>query len=419
MRSSAGSNPSQPSPPRGLESSAQLRGSGWRQSVVQVRRNAARDRCGTTAVSLAYQSFLALLSTVIALLGLSGLAHMAPSTVHRLADGVSKALPAGASGALTQAISAAASQSFRASLIALIAGLVLALSTASGAVAVLQTALDAAYGRPAGKTPLARRLRALPVLVAAAVLGGLACALLVFGQPVGAEIAGHVGITGTAFVAGWTFVRWVAAVAATSVLLTVCYHGPSHRWRWLSAGGLAATGVFLVACIAASFYVARLGSFGRPYGALAGPVILALWLYLAGLAILIGAELNGESARAPQAGGVVAAEGSKAGAGEPAAGQATSNGAWPDGNGSGWATAAQQALARLASPPAIVRPRAEPSVVLAPATEPAASGRATANQQAAAPLPVGAPGASDRAAGEQPPPLPRRVPGKSLREMRR
>jgi membrane protein len=418
MRSSAGSNLSKASLPTGLESAAQLRSSSWRQAVAQVRRNAARDRCGTTAVSLAYQSFLALLSTVIALLGLSGLAHIAPSTVHRLADGVAKALPPGASGALTQAISAAASQSFRTSLIALIAGLVLALSTASGAAAVLQTALNAAYGGPTGRTLLARRLRALPVLLAAAVLGGVACALLVFGQPVGTEIAGHVGITGTAFVACWTAVRWVIAIAATSVLLTFCYHGPSRRWRWLSAGGVVGAAVFLIASLAVSFYVARLGPFGKPYGALAGPVILALWLYLAGLAILIGAELNGPSAAVPQAGGTVAAEGGLAGAGKPEAGLATGNGAWPDGNGSVWAAAAQQALARLTSPPAIVRPRAEPSVALASATEPAVPANPAANQRAPR-LPVGVPGATDAVTSGQPPPLPRRIPGKSLREMRR
>jgi membrane protein len=281
------------------ENPLRARSGAWRTVVQRTAKKIVRDRVSLSAGSLAYHWFLAIFPAVIAVLGLLSLVHIRAHDVDSLIHAINKALPTGVASVFTGAVTAATARD-SASVEAIVIGVAIALWSASGGMSALQQALDIAYEVPVDRKFLARRLRALPLMAATLILGVSGACLIVLGAPIGSGIEGHVPLHGVAFTIIWTIVRWALTLILVSGLFSFFYYvGPNRRskWRWTTPGGSLATVVFVLASLGFSYYVTKFGSYGKTYGTFAGVAILIFWLYLTGLAVLVGGEINAELER--------------------------------------------------------------------------------------------------------------------------
>lgn len=281
----------------GARSPSDIPAPGWRDAVRGTIRDAKRDRITITAAGVAFYWFVSLFPLLFAAIALVTILDLGPTVVSNVNEGIDQAAPGGAADVLKDAVQGAEERS-RGSVASVLLALVLALWSASSGMVATQVGLNVAYDVEEDRTFVRKRAMSLLLLLAAFALGGLAIALVVFGEPIGDAIASAVSAEG-AFDVVWNLVRWAVGLVAVTTLIAIFYYlGPNRRppgWRWLSPGGIVATALWVVASLGFSLYVSRFGgSYAETYGAIAGVVILVLWLYLTALAVLLGAELNGE-----------------------------------------------------------------------------------------------------------------------------
>ena len=95
----------------------------------------------------------------------------------------------------------------------------------------------------------------------------------------------------------WIVTRWLVTlvVMALAVDLANYFLPDGHRpWRWLTPGTAFVVLMFVGSSAGFNVYVQHFTSYPRVYGALGGFIILMLWIYIACLILLIGAETDRE-----------------------------------------------------------------------------------------------------------------------------
>jgi membrane protein len=73
-------------------------------------------------------------------------------------------------------------------------------------------------------------------------------------------------------------------------------------------GSFIALIIFALASLGFGFYVANFSNYNKTYGALAGVIIMLLWLWILNMSLLFGAEFDAEMERGRQLQGGIEAE---------------------------------------------------------------------------------------------------------------
>ncbi|MBD8606003.1 YihY/virulence factor BrkB family protein [Aeromicrobium sp. CFBP 8757] len=257
--------------------------------IVTAWKQASAQQAPLLAAGVAFYTFLSLFPALIAGVLTYGLVA-SPETVQRQSAELADALPADAASLVTGQLDSLVSTDNGSLGVGLLLAVTLAVYSASGGVGNLVTAINAMYGIRDQRNFLQKKLVAL-ALTAGALVFLIVVVGLVAAAPAVFDAIDIVPGTRVLLELG----RWVVLLGALVVAMGVLFRVAPDRSEaphLLTKGVLVASGLWLVVSVGFSTYVDNFGSYGKTYGALAGVVVLLLWLWIGMYAILFGATVE-------------------------------------------------------------------------------------------------------------------------------
>lgn len=177
-------------------------------------------------------------------------------------------------------------------------GILATLWAASSGMGAISTTLNVAYGvketRPWWKT----RLTAILLTIGLAVFIISALAIILFGGAIGRFIADQLGL-GTVFAVAWNVIQVPLVIFFLLFAFALIYYFAPNlqkpKWQLITPGSVVGVALWLLVSFGLRAYLQYFNSYNRTYGTLGAVIILMLWFYLTGAAILIGGEINSEA----------------------------------------------------------------------------------------------------------------------------
>ena len=277
---------------RTAETPTDIPAPGWKDIAFRVKDEIATDRVGLIAAGVAFYGLLALFPAITALVAISGLL-VEPSQIVDQLESLSGLMPEEVIAIVTKQASAVAGSREGGLGLAAIAGVLIALYSASKGMASLMEGINVAYDEDEERGFIHLKLVTF-ALTLFLMIGLLIALMATLGLPAVLAVLDF----GAVFEFLVTTGLWIGLFFLTVFGLAVLYrYAPSRdepEWKWASSGAVVSCIIWIVASAGFAFYVGNFGTYNESFGTLGGVIVLLMWFWISAFIILLGAELNAE-----------------------------------------------------------------------------------------------------------------------------
>lgn len=173
-------------------------------------------------------------------------------------------------------------------------GLLVTIWTASSGFVSLMEALSIAHGGRDTRNFWKKRLIAIVATLVSAIFFLVMFGLASMSHGAAGMLSDHLRALAVSK-AAWEIGRWLANLLLILLAISLAnYFLPDAKraWCWLTPGTLFVAVTFVLASIAFNVYIQHSPNIPRVYGTLAGFIVFMMWIYMANLILLIGAETD-------------------------------------------------------------------------------------------------------------------------------
>jgi membrane protein len=272
-----------------------LGGLSWRELGKRVWAEVQGDNVFGRAAELSYYFLLALFPFLIFLTSIIGFVlGSGTGTRHALFEYLARIMPPSAFQLIDNTMTEISTASGGGKLSF---GILAAFWAASNGLGAITESLNTAYDLKESRPWWKQRLTAIGLTSALSVLIIGALILVVAGGHIAEWLAATYGF-GPVFPLTWKIIQWPAVLACmTFAFALIYYFAPDFRkqaWQWLTPGSVIGVVLWLLVSLGFRIYLHFFNSYSATYGSLGAVIVLMLWLYLTGAAVLIGGEVNSE-----------------------------------------------------------------------------------------------------------------------------